>query len=129
MTPTPNLTIFDEENKPKEEVNYCLQIYLALIHGVSQRAGELFKNDPSIRVVWNSAGGFQRLFCNRYFLYILSKYTYLTGKNTLNEIFVLSDDASLDNWLAVIYKFIIPFLEEKNVYDIVHPLTPPPLID
>lgn len=124
MVNQPDLTIFDESNKPKDEVNYCMLLYMSLQQTISSRAAELFKNDPSIKVVWNSAGGFQRLFCNRYFLYILSKYTFYTGKSTLNEIFVLCDDGGLDEWFGVIIKFILPFLNSNNVYDIVHPVQP-----
>ena len=129
MVPKPNLSIFDPDNKPKDEVNYCVLLYMSLQQSVSARAAELFKNDPSIKVVWNSAGGFQRLFCNRYFLHILSKYTFYTGKSTLNEIFILCDDGGLDAWFGIIIKFILPFLNDNNVYDIVHPIEPQSLIN
>lgn len=117
-----NLNNINKEFKKQQEgiPNYVSLLGLSIKSELGEAAFNNFINDSMISSCVDYNGLYQRFFINRYFLYILSKFTYLTNISSLNEVYLLVNDGELEDWFKIINTIILPYLKNNNVLEKVY---------
>lgn len=105
---------------PVTSPNYITLLGLVIKNEIGHNAYNNYINDPMIASCINYNSGYQRFFINRYFLYLLSRYTFITNVATLNEVYLLVNDGELDAWFGIIQGIIVPFLKNNFVFEKVY---------
>ena len=105
--------------KPVDDPNLVLEIKSILYAAISPEVADRFVNEPSIFEVMSMVSPIQRVIINGYFTALLYRFRANSDTEVTDVITCLIEDSTLDIWLDMFKKGVLPFLISQNVYGVV----------
>lgn len=115
----PAFYTFNTPAKP-EDVNMIALVTLHLASSLSEVEVSLFQKDPLVDSVKGLIPASQRININRYFINLLMCFRASKSINVVDISQYLINDGSLEDWFKLFNEFIMPFLKEHKVFNIVY---------
>ena len=98
------------------EVNLVNTVYTYFSKHYSEKAANVFINNPEINNIKELNHIAQRIIINRWFMDNIYKYrARVTDKDVSEIILYPTDEGDVDTWLELIERVVVPFFKVKNV--------------
>jgi hypothetical protein len=104
----------------KNDINLVTMMTELLNKSISKEAAVVFANRPEIIAVGALSSLAQRVIINRYFRFLLMQHRALSDTPTLGYAQALVNDGSVEDWLRLFNDYVLPFLNENNVFTTVY---------
>lgn len=88
--------------------------------GANEVESELFLNSKDIQSVYKLNQVSQRVVINRYLSNQLLIFRSLVAVNINNVLPFLANDGLTEDWITVISTFVVPFIKQHKVLEVVH---------
>lgn len=102
------------------EVDLVMLLALHIKENIDQFNSDVFKNHPMISSIIGLNQASQRITINRFLMTRLLMFRSLFGVNINNILPFTANDGLTEDWITVMKEFMIPFLTEHKVLEVIY---------
>lgn len=108
------------ENIDYEKINLVDLISSNIKDSIGDEAYTCFNQDSMIVDAKDKIQVYQRVMINRYFTNLLFTFRSKQNVPVHNTIYMLINDGNVEDWIGVFNRFVIPFVKDNKVFEVVY---------